>query len=181
MSWEEHLFAVLDDLEHQAEGLYAAERDHEVADLSRAEYAQVTLASRLMASTRSEIILDVAGLGLLNGVIDRLGKGWCLVRGDSQDWVVRLAAVVTVQDAAARSVPEIAWSPVTNLGFGSALRRLADAGERCLVQRTDGRQHEVELRRVGADFVECVEGTDRLLLLGFAGIAAVGSRESAGE
>ena len=178
MSWEEHLFAVLDDLEHQAEGWYAAEREHEVADLSRAEYAQVTLASRLMASTGATLTLDVVGLGPVSGVIDRLGKGWCLLRGDSQDWVVRLAAIATVQGAAARSVPEVAWSLVTNLGFGSALRRLADAGERCLVQRTDGGQHEVQLQRVGADFVEGVEGTARLLLFSFDAIAAVGSRDT---
>lgn len=178
MSWAEHLFAVLDDLESQAEELYAAERDHEVADLSRAEYAQVTLASRLMASSGAEITLDVLGLGPISGVLDRLGNGWCLLRGKSQDWVVRLAAVVVVHGAAARSVPEVAWPPVSNLTFGSALRRLADAGERCLVLRTDGRQHEVWLRRVGADFLEGVEGADRVLLLGFAGIAAVGSRDS---
>lgn len=178
MSWEEHLFAVLDDLEHQAEIWYAAERGHEVADLSRAEYAQVTLASRLMASSERVVTLDVVGLGLVSGVLDRLGRGWCLLRGDSQDWVVRLAAVAAVQGAATRSVPEVAWSPVTKLGFGSALRRLAEAGERCLVQRTDGRQHEVQLLRVGADFVECVEATDRQLLLSFAAIAAVGSRDS---
>jgi hypothetical protein len=178
MSWEEHLFAVLDDLEHQAESLYAAERDHEVADLSRAEYAQVTLASRLMASTGTEVTLEVMGLGSVSGVVDRLGSGWCLLRGDARDWVVRLAALVAVQHAADRSVPELAWSPVTNLGFGSVLRRLADAGERCLVQRTDGRRHEVRLRRVGTDFVEGVDAADRLVLLAFAGIAAVGSRDS---
>jgi hypothetical protein len=178
MSWEEHLFAVLDDLEHEAESLYAAERDHEVADLSRAEYAQVTLASRLMASTGTEVTLEVVGLGSVNGVLDRLGTGWCLLHSESRDWVVRLPAVVAVHHAAARSVPEVAWSPMTNLGFGSALRRLADAGERCLVQRTDGTRHEVKLQRVGADFVECVDGAHRVVLLAFAGIAAVGSWDS---
>ena len=32
MSWEEELFALLDDLEEQAEALYDAERDAELAD-----------------------------------------------------------------------------------------------------------------------------------------------------
>ena len=51
MVWDERLFDLLDDLEGQAEALYAAERDAELADRSRAEYASVTLESRLMAST----------------------------------------------------------------------------------------------------------------------------------
>ena len=42
MAWEEELFALLDDLEQQAEALYDAERDAELADRSRAEYQQVT-------------------------------------------------------------------------------------------------------------------------------------------
>ena len=50
MGWEEELFGYLDDLEGQAAALYDAERAPELADRSRAEYQQVTLASRLMAS-----------------------------------------------------------------------------------------------------------------------------------
>ena len=53
MAWEEELFAVLDDLEQQAEALYDAEREVDLADRSRAEYQQVTLASRLMATVGS--------------------------------------------------------------------------------------------------------------------------------
>ena len=46
----ERFFALFDDLEQQAESLYAEERDLELADRTRAEYSAVTLASRLMAS-----------------------------------------------------------------------------------------------------------------------------------
>ena len=35
MAWEEQLFALLDDLEQQAEALYDAEREAELADRSR--------------------------------------------------------------------------------------------------------------------------------------------------
>ena len=55
MTWEEQLFSLLDDLEQQAEAAYDAERDVDLADRSRAEYAQVTLASRLMASLEDEL------------------------------------------------------------------------------------------------------------------------------
>ena len=65
MSWDEEMFAVLDDLEQQAEALYAAERDAELADRTRAEYGAVTLASRLMASLDTELALGVLGVGRL--------------------------------------------------------------------------------------------------------------------
>ena len=177
MGWEEDLFAVFDDLEHQAESLFAAEREIEVADLGRAEYHQVTLASRLMASMDAEVALDLLGAGLVRGTIERVGTQWCLLRGHRQDWVVRLAAVRAVHDASPRSVPEIAWSPVQRLGFGSALRRLAEAGEHCLVHEVDGSRHEVTPRRVGSDFVEGVGSRGQSVLLPFATIAAVQSRE----
>ncbi len=63
---------------------------------------------------------------------------------------MRLDAVVAVHGASERSVPEVAWSPIARLGLGSALRRLADAGERCVLHLVDGTMHEAVLRRVGA-------------------------------
>ena len=173
MTWEEELFAVLDDLEQQAEALYDVERSAELADRSRAEYQQVTLASRLMASLATPVRLEVVG-------VDRVGTGWCLLAGHGQDWVIRLEAVAAVHGASDRSLPEVAWSPIAGLGLGSALRRIADAGERCVVHTIDGTAHDVLLRRVGADFVEAVAGEvgeDRTLLVAFASLAAVQSRE----
>ena len=38
MTWEEELFGFLDDLEQQADALFEADRDLEVADRSRTEY-----------------------------------------------------------------------------------------------------------------------------------------------
>jgi hypothetical protein len=177
VAWEEELFALLDDLEQQAEALYDAERDAELADRSRAEYQQVTLASRLMASVGSELRLEVTGVGQVAGVLDRVATGWCLVGGGPQDWVVRLDAVTAVHGTSERSVPEIAWSPVSRLGLGSALRRVADAGERCVLHLLDGRSHEAVLRRVGADFVEATVGEGRTVLVAFGALAAVQSRD----
>jgi len=176
MSWEEDLFALLDDLEQQAEALYAADRDAELADRSRAEYQQVTLASRLMASLDVEIRLEVAGVGAVEGVLERVADGWCVLRGPAQDWVVCLPAVTAVRGASDRSVPEVAWSPVARLGIGSALRRLADAGERCVLHLRDATTYDAVLRRVGADFVEATVGEDRTVLIAFGALAAVQSR-----
>jgi hypothetical protein len=175
MSWEDDLFALFDDLEGRAEALYDAEREPELADRSRAEYRQVTLASRLMASVERQVTLDVLGVGPVTGRLDRVADGWCLVSGAAQDWVVVLAAVGVVHGAADRSLPEVAWSPVAKLGLGSALRRLADSAERCVLHLRDGSTRDGSLRRVGGDFVE-LAGGDRVVLVGFDALAAVQSR-----
>ena len=172
MTWEAELFAFLDDLEQQAEAAYDAERAVELADRSRAEYHHVSLASRLMASVGAELVLDLRGTGPVSGVLERVGAGWCLLRGSAtdraQDWVVRTDAVLRVRGASDRSVPEVAWSPVAALGVGSALRRIAGSGDACVLHLVDGGRHEAVLRRVGADFVEAQVGEGRLELVAFA-------------
>lgn len=177
MTWDEELFSLLDDLEQQAEALYGRERDLDLADRSRAEYAQVTLASRLMASVDAEVTVDVRGVGRVDGVLQRVGDGWVLVHGAGQDWVFRTAALTVVRGASDRSVPEVAWSPVARLRLGSALRRLADAGERCLVHSMDGAVHEGVLVRVGADFVEVRMAEGSRALVPWASLAAVQRRD----
>ena len=87
MGWEEHLFALFDDLEQQAEALYDAEREVEL-DRSRAEYHHVSLASRLMASLDREVVLDLLGGATVAGTwsgsaragawsADGPRTGWC--------------------------------------------------------------------------------------------------------
>lgn len=176
MDWDEQLFSVLDDLEQQAEALYDAEREAELADRSRAEYGAVTLASRLMASMGDELTLQVTGVGRVAGTLQRVGTGWLLLGGPGGDWVVPGTAVAAVSGASARSVPEVAWSPVTRLGLRSALRRLSEAGEPCVVHLVDGTRHEACVRRVGSDFVELSVGQGRVELVAFAALAAVRSR-----
>ena len=177
MSWEEELFAALDDLEQQAEALYEADRAAELADRSRAEYGAVTFASRLMASVGDDVALTVTGVGRVFGVLQRLGTGWVLLHGAGGDWVVHLGALASVGGASRRSVPEVAWSPLTRLGFGSAMRRLADAGERCLVHLRDGTRLEGRVLRVGADFLELEVTPQRVELVVFGSVAAVQSRD----
>jgi hypothetical protein len=177
VTWEEELFAYLDDLEAQAESLYDAERAEELADRSRSEYAAVTLAARLMASVEREVALEVEGAGTVEGTLARVGTGWCLVTGAGQDWVVRLGAVTEVRGASDRAQPEVAWSPVARLGLGAALRRLADEAEPCLLHLVDGRRVEGVVRRVGADFVEVASGErGQLRLVSTERLAAVQSR-----
>ena len=181
MGWDERLFDLLDDLEGQAEALYAAERDAELADRSRAEYASVTLESRLMASTGRQVILDVAGAGRVSGELRRVGSGWCLVTGHGRDSLVPTAAVEGVTGLSDRALPEVAWSPVARLGLGSPLRRLADEGVPCVLVTRSGVRHEVELVRIGRDFVEAGVAADggrpRRVVLAIAAIGVVQSRD----
>jgi hypothetical protein len=177
MGWEDELFALFDDLEGQAGALAAVERGAEHADRSRAEYQTVTLASRLMASAGTDITLGIVGVGSISGTVDRVAADWVLLSAGQHDWVINIDAVTTVQRASVRSIPEVAWSPLTRLGLGSALRRIAEAGERCLLHLRDGSRHEGSLRRVGADFCELLEGDERrTLLVPFAALAAAQSR-----
>lgn len=177
MSWEHDLFALFDDLEGQAAAAWEADREAELADRARAEYGTVTLASRLMASRGLEVSLDVPHVGRVDGRLSRVGQEWCLLSGTAQDWIVPLRAVAGVRGASERSVPEVAWSPVDRLGLRAALRRLADAEARCLLHLSDGTRHEAYVVRVGADFLEGRATSGEVLLVPYAGVVAVQSRE----
>ena len=177
MSWEHDLFALFDDLEGQAAAAWEADREAELADRARTEYAAVTLASRLMASRGRDVTLDLPHVGRLDGRLARVAEEWCLLGARGQDWVVPLRAVTGVRGASERSSPEVAWSPVDRLGLRAALRRLADAGSRCLVHLADGARHEAYVERVGADFVECRDAAGGTLLVPYAGLVAVQSRD----
>lgn len=177
MDWDERLFAFLDDLEHQAQALYDADRASELADRARSEYASVTLVSRLMASVGCRVTLDVRGVGPVAGELQRVGPDWCLVHGAAQDWVVSLPAVISAEGASERAVPEVAWSSTSRLGLGSALRRLADTGADCRVHARDGSVRDARILRVGADFVEAGVGEGRVVLLSRDSLAAVQSRD----
>ncbi|MCL2541068.1 MAG: hypothetical protein FWE71_01245 [Nocardioidaceae bacterium] len=177
MSWDEDLFALFDELEQQASAAYAADRDAEVADRSRAEYQQVTMAGRLMATVGSEVTVSVSGVGQVEGELQRVADAWILLTTGDQDWVVRMPAVHTIESVSVRAIPEVAWSPLARIGFGSALRRLSEAGERCVLWLTDGTRHDGTLRRVGQDFCEVVTGEQRrTVLVSFDHVAAAQSR-----
>ena len=103
------------------------------------EYHAVTLASRLMASAGRAVALDVRGVGRLEGTLERVGRRLVPARGARRrTGSCRPPRSGASHGASERSVPEVAWSPVARLGLGSALRRLADAGERCVLHLLDG-------------------------------------------
>jgi hypothetical protein len=177
MSWEHDLFALFDDLEGQAAAAWEAEREAELADRARSEYGSVTLASRLMASRGQDVALDLPHVGRLLGRLTRVGQEWCLLTGRGQDWIVPLHAVAGVRGASERSVPEVAWSPLDRLGLRAALRRLADTEARCVLHLRDGARHEAYVARVGADFLESRDTAGGEILVPYAALLAVQSRD----
>ena len=148
-----HLF---EDLEQQAEGLHLVERDAEVRDRSRSEYAEVTLAARLHASIGAVVALSVVGVGTVDGTMSRAGEGWCLLETtlSAQEWLVPLRAVKRARGLSERAVSAEARSVVSRLSLRSALRGLADARTEVVLHHDDGEQTRGVVVRVGADFVE---------------------------
>jgi hypothetical protein len=177
VTWGERLFDVLDDLEGRAEALYAVERDAEVSDRSRSEYAAVPLAARTMASVGRDVVLEVTGVGRVSGVLSRAAGDWCLVAGSGRDWLVASGSIEAIEGLSDRAVPELAWPATARLGLGSALRRLADDGTACVLHTRSGARTEAVVLRVGRDFVEVQSGEPvRRLVVALAGLAAVSNR-----
>ncbi len=177
--WEERLLALFDDLEQQADALLGTEREMEVAERARSEYAAVTLSTRLMAAREQDVSLGVEGVGPVTGRLHRVAADWCLLGSRGQDWIVRLAAVGMVRGLPPRAVSEAAWPVTARLGVGSALRRVAEDGEECRLRLRDGTAYDARLGRVGADFVEALIGEQREpVVVRFAALSAVHTREA---
>lgn len=177
MRWDERLGGLSDDPEQRAEGLALVERDAEVAEQSRAEYAQVDLAGRALASTGCRLLVVVAGVGAVDAVLTRAGAGWWLLDDGRQEWLVAVPAVGSVRGLSSRAVAAEVRPVTSRLGLGSALRELAAARGPAVLHGRDASVVRGTLERVGADFVEVRSGEGRghLVTWPFAAIAAVRS------
>ena len=150
--------AVFDDLEQQAEGLHLMERDAEVADLTLAEYATVTLASRLHASIGHGLRIRLRGGRVLNGRLARLGTDWLLLDDGVSEWVVPHQGLVGVGGLSTKADSEETWSVVDRLSLRAVLRGLATGADRCQVHLCDDQTVEGRVGRVGRDFFELQVG-----------------------
>jgi hypothetical protein len=154
----EDMGQLFEDLEQLAEGLHLVERDTELLDRSRSEYAGVTFAARLHASVGEPITLTVVGVGALEGTLVRVGEGWCLLATTlaNQEWVVPLNAVTRTAGLSHLAVSAGARRAVDRLPLRSALREAAEARDEVVLFHLDGTHCRGRLARVGADFVELV-------------------------
>lgn len=159
MGWEESMFAVFDDLEQQAAGLHLAERDAEVADLSVAEYARVSLGARLHASVGLDVRARLAGGLMVSGRLARVGEDWMLLADRGADWIVRYDGITGLTGLSARAHSEETWSVMDRLSLRAVLRRLSSGNEPCQVYFLDEHRIEGRVGRVGQDFFEVGVGS----------------------
>lgn len=168
---------VFEDLEQQAAGLGLAERDAELADRARGEYAAVTMADRVHASLGRQVRLALLGGEKVDGELVDAGVDWCAVTSaQGRAWLVRLAAVAQATGLSSRSLPAAARPVAARLGFGSALHRFAEDDPELLLHLATGPSQRVRLVRVGADFVEVEpadEGRGTAVLVATGSIRAV--------
>lgn len=169
---------MFEDLEQQAAGLHLAERDAELLDRARGEYATVSFASRVHASLGRAVLLALAGGIVVEGRLSQAGADWCLVEssGGHLVWLVRLDAVVTAHGLSDRAVPEAARPAVARLRFGSAVHRLADDSPVLHLHTKAASGLAVRVVRIGADFVEVEPAGDTRagsVLVPFGAIEAV--------
>jgi hypothetical protein len=152
--WED-LFS---DLEQEWEALAQAERQTEIAERTRAEFAQVTFVDRLRGSEGRQVHL-VTRLGEpVDGELTGVGADFVLLTSDRHECVLPQAGLGAASGLGNASLSEQAAGPVrARLGLGSVLRRIAADRSVVTLVGSDGRSLSGTLRRVGADFVELTE------------------------
>jgi hypothetical protein len=179
MPLDPSLAALFDDLEQQAAGLELVERDRELTEQRRAEYATVDLISRLHASVGSHVLLAAPVVGALDGRLSRVGVGWLLLEtgspGTGTEWLVRTAALASVRGLSDRAVPAEVRSVTARLGLGSALRQVVASGRGVVLHLSDGRVVRGVPGRVGADFLEVrvVDGPAYTEVVPFSALVAL--------
>jgi hypothetical protein len=177
MSWEDALLDLFDDLESRAEGLAQEARDAEVAELARAEYAEVPLQARLHGAQGSLVHLEMAGGARLVARVERVGRGCAVVTSESAPrglHLLNLTHLLAVRAESARAADEAVLPLTARLGLASAVRHLAEEVASLAVQRADGVRLVGDVVRVGADFLElCSEDAAGNLLVPLAAIVSL--------
>lgn len=154
MRWDD-LFA---DLERQWDALAAGERVAEIADRTRAEFAQVSLVDRLRGSEGRPVRIVSRCGQIVSGDLSRVGADFVLLTLPRHECVMPVAAIGSVAGLGAEAVSAEVVGPVSSrLGLGSVLRRIAADRSSVTVLGPDGQSRSGTLQRVGSDFLELAE------------------------
>lgn len=150
MRWD----ALFADLEGRWQSLADAERDADIADLTRAERARIDLRARLRAHQGSDLELTVAGAGRVAGRLDRLGADWLLLM-TQREVLVPLSAIRLAHSLSATALPDAGRPRVSErLGLGAALRALARDRSAVAITLVDGQRVTGTPDSVGQDWVD---------------------------
>ncbi|WP_298460346.1 hypothetical protein [uncultured Cellulomonas sp.] len=154
MRWE----ALFADLEAQLAAAEAAEVTAQVAEVTRAERATVTLGGRLRAARGGAVTVRLRGGELVTGTVLDVAGQWVLTGDGPRRALVPLAAVDAVRGLAPASHPDEGVVS-RRLGLGHALRALAR--DRAAVRiSTDGGQVTGRIDGVGADHLDLTVADD---------------------
>lgn len=153
--WDE-LFG---DLEGQAASLDSLRQAGEVAEVTRAEQAAISLVERLREVVGAAIKVELRDGEMLSGQLRRVAEQWLLLDGNSLrghvEHLIPLPAVSAVSPLTRRAHPSVRVTD--SLGLGSALRGL-QRDRAAVVLSTSGGQVSGRLSRVGKDHVDVTPG-----------------------
>lgn len=152
MRWE----ALFADMEAQLDAARTADLVVEVAELTRAERATVSLFDRLRAARGEPLTVRTHGGEQVTGVLRDAATQWILLDAQGRSSLVPLGAVTAVRGLTRHSAGA-AGVVERRLTLGHALRALAR--DRAVVQVvTDGGELTGRVERVGADHLDLAVG-----------------------
>lgn len=152
MRWE----ALFADMEAQLEAARTADLAVEVAELTRAERATVSLSDRLRAARGEPLTVRTRGGEQVSGILRDAAAQWILLDAQGRSSLVPVGAVTAVRGLTRHSVGA-AGVVERRLTLGHALRALAR--DRAVVQVvTDGGELAGRVERVGADHLDLAVG-----------------------
>lgn len=145
--------ALFEDLEAQARVLDDASRAGEVAQLARAEAAELRFADRVRAAT-GPIRVHRRDGSFLRGAVDSSGPDWLLMRDEQGNEVLVLADGLSGASGLGSSARPATGVVARRLSALSVLRGLAQDRATVVVTLVDGSAVTGTIDRVGADFLE---------------------------
>lgn len=155
MRWET-LFA---DLAGQLEAVDTIEREAVVSDLTRAEWATLTLADRLRAVVGSPVAVTLRGGQEVHGQVREVHDDWLLLVSAGREILVPTSAAEVWRGLGARAAPVPASRVRVPTTLARALREVAR--DRGIVSiGTTERAYVGRINRVGRDHVDLVPARD---------------------
>ena len=153
MRWER----LFDDLEAQLDAVAAAELAGEVAERTRYERAQLTLADRLVAWVGEPVTLDLLGGASVTGRLSQAAEQWVVVLHGPRPALVPTSAIVAVGGLGAPTSAADRNAVLRRLGFPAALRAVARDRSPVRIELADGRALSGTVDAVGADHLDLAE------------------------
>ncbi|MGB3187508.1 MAG: hypothetical protein WBG36_01810 [Ornithinimicrobium sp.] len=153
---------LFDDLEAQLLRLEQAEREAEIAEVTRSERGRVSLIEALAADLGLTLRIEAMGVGRIEGELSEVGSNWCMlemaVQGPARrrSVLVSVSAIQTVAGLSG-SVDQREGASARRFDMRSALRALARDRAMVRIHLASGATVSGTLDRVGQDHIEVAD------------------------